>query len=104
MSLVIDEAITVLEGLELTENELATIAIKILEAQGCIVKIWDADSVRARVETMLPVPTDVDAIVEHVVHGDDWEDLANTTGEEDSLIYEMIEGTRNDHPEWFGSE
>lgn len=101
MSLVIDEAMIVLEGLELTDDELATIAIKILEGQGCIVKIWEAESVRARVESIRPAVADVDAIVEHVVNGDDWENLLNTTAEEDTMIFEMIEGTRGDHPEWF---
>jgi hypothetical protein len=43
-------------------------------------------------------------IVDHVVNGDDWQTMADVTDADEANIWALIEGTRGDHPEWFGPE
>lgn len=44
------------------------------------------------------------SIVAHIVGGGDWDTMSDVTEQDEANLYALIEGTRNDHPEWFGSD
>lgn len=47
---------------------------------------------------------DIAKIVSHVVDGDDWGTMSDVNDNDEANLYAIIDGTRGDHPEWFGTE
>lgn len=46
-------------------------------------------------------PEQENAIVKHVMEGDDWQTMFDFTNEEEQNLIALVEGTKNDHPDWF---
>jgi hypothetical protein len=89
-----------------TEVEDLNAAKYLLNKHGYAFKIFTPEDV----ERLLQAAEDNDGagrdianIVKHVVEGDDWQTMADVTAEDESNLYAIIDGTRHDHPEWFGT-
>lgn len=40
-------------------------------------------------------------IVGHIMKGKDWADMSKKGYDDEATLWNIVEGTRNDHPEWF---
>jgi len=101
MSLVIDEALEVIDGLDLTDEEKEQVATKLLSRLGLAYRVWGADDIQRRLNILDAEPHDEAAIIKHVMEGDDWSTMSEETSTDDANLWYLIEGTRGDHPEWF---
>lgn len=78
----------------------------LLNKYGYAFKIFTPEDVERRLlesEAYDQAGRDIAKIVAHVVEGDDWQTMAEETPEDDANIWAIIDGTRGDHPEWFGN-
>jgi hypothetical protein len=87
------------------EADMAT-AKALLNKYGYAFKIFTPDYVCRQLESDEDNDgggRDIEKIVEHVVKGDDWQTMADYNTEDMENLWAIIEGTRGDHPEWFGT-
>lgn len=105
MSMVIDEALQVVDGLELTDEEIAKLATKMLHARGFAVKIFGREDVAHRVNQLDHVTAEnKEKVIDHIMQGDDWVTMEEENHLEDGNFWALISGTRHDHPDWFESD
>ena len=92
----------------LTEADLdLEAAIQLLDRHGFAYRIFgprDVERLLQSAEDNDGAGRDIAKIVDHVVKGADWGTMADVTDADEANLYALIEGTRNDHPEWFGSD
>lgn len=105
--MVIDEAMAVIDALELEDYELMALVTTALTRRGYAVKVFgpgDVERLLQSAEDNDGAGRDIAKIVEYVVEGEDWPIMGDVTNEDEANLYALIAGARNDHPEWFGSE
>lgn len=101
-----DEELRDIRGI-LTGNAVNT-ALHILNREGYAVRTYGVEDVHNVLDEYMHGNTSGvidtakyrDEITRHVMEGDDWEGVLDS-GDATSYIWSVIEGTHNDHPEWF---
>lgn len=87
-----------------------SVAKAILSAHGYAFRIYGPEAVHETLDRYtegdegLDTTTYRDLITDHVMQGDDWPSLSDTTEDaEDAhmLLWNIVSGTHSDHPEWF---
>lgn len=91
----------------LTDDAVNT-ALNILNRAGFVSKVYGPEDVHEVLyqyvaDNNVDALTYRDEITQHIMEGDDWEGILDT-GDSMDYIWGMIDGTRNDHPEWFPTE
>lgn len=86
-----------------TMQEDLNAAKHLLRTHGFAFKIYGPEEVRGVLHgttyTDLPKATE-DKIIEHVMNGDDWDTISSDTERDEMNIFDIIQGTLHDHPEW----
>lgn len=99
-----EQAIDLLNALDLNNADLAKVATEVLHGRGFAVKIYGADDIRQRLYNTTALQAHYDDIIGHIMNGDDWATMEEEVYLEDGNIYALIEGTHGDHYEWFAPE
>lgn len=83
-------------------------AIKLLERCGYAFRIYGREDVDRMLDLLaqdenepLDTRTFREEIVDHVMQGDDWPDMSKKGYDDETTLWNIIGGTRHDHPEWF---
>ena len=91
-----------------TPAQQLELAKNILRNQGLAFRIYGPTDIESMLDAYAeddrdPVDTKVyrKEIVEHIMGGKDWPDLSKKGYDDEQALWMMVEGTRNDHPEWF---
>lgn len=91
-----------------TPEQQLEYAKNILRNQGLAFRIYGRQDVDKMLDLYaqddnepLDTRTFREEIVGHVMKGDDWQDLSKKGYDDEVTLWDIIEGTRHDHPEWF---
>ncbi|QFG12773.1 hypothetical protein PBI_MIMI_299 [Arthrobacter phage Mimi] len=75
----------------------------LLNKHGFAFKIYGRDDViRVIFDNYGTLPeSQYEAIVKHVMEGEDWPTMSDHTNDDENNLIALVDGTKNDHPEWF---
>ena len=92
------------------EAEDVAKAIALLQKHGIAFRIYTREDVDKMLDAYAqddndPVDTRTfrEELVEFIMNGQDWKDLSRKGFDDESTLWNLVEGVRNDHPEWFVS-
>ena len=105
MTFTVEQAVDVLGALNLTDEEIAEVATTVLRNRGFAVKVFGRADVAHRVNQLDHLTAEnKENVINHILQGDDWQTMEEETYLEDGNFWALINGTKNDHPEWFAMD
>lgn len=85
-------------------------AVRLLQKHGLAFRIYTREDVDKMLDQYAqddkdPVDTRTfrEELVEFIMNGQDWKNLSQKGFDDEVTLWTMVEGARNDHPEWFVS-